>query len=212
MIAQLSAVVDGPACLGGALVLLSGQSRLYHFGGMVAAQQSSNQIFSTLDLKKMKSGCAGEQPSSLWVPVPTNGDVPSARHDLGFFVWGDQLWIFGGRDEHDIELDDLYRFDPNASKSWTQVAGCGCVPDRRLRMMGLNGWNKVATYGEPTRSTSDPEPTLTATTQTDPCLQGPTFWHLGAIRARTRYAAQVCSDPRSPQYFLYVAGEHYALS
>jgi Kelch motif len=51
-----------------------------------------------------------------WASKPAPGsDLPPARYQASTLVYGTHIYLFGGRDEYDAPLRDLYRFDTNTS-------------------------------------------------------------------------------------------------
>jgi hypothetical protein len=58
-------------------------------------------------------------------------------------MWGEQLWVYDGRDKKGHMLGDLYRFE-FMTRSWTKVEQLGCIPDRRLwQASTYSGYHKV---------------------------------------------------------------------
>lgn len=71
--------------------------------------------------------------SHRWSVIPTTGETPTGRRSHSAFVYGGQIYIFGGYNSKEGQhFNDLHRFDPN-KQNWELVhpRGDGPCPRRR---------------------------------------------------------------------------------
>ena len=84
-----------------------------------------------------------------WSEVPQGEQRPPARAGHSMVLAENALWVFGGKDEENNKLNDLWRFDL-AGSSWSEVQIKGDAPLVNLRRLTVFS-NGVATLRASTR-------------------------------------------------------------
>ena len=84
-----------------------------------------------------------------WSEVPQGEQRPPARAGHSMVLAENALWVFGGKDEENNKLNDLWRFDL-AGSSWSEVQCKGDAPLVNLRRLTVFS-NGVATLRASTR-------------------------------------------------------------
>ena len=69
-----------------------------------------------------------------WSEVPQGEQRPPARAGHSMVLAENALWVFGGEDEENNKLNDLWRFDL-AGSSWSEVQIKGDAPLVNLRRL-----------------------------------------------------------------------------
>ena len=120
---QLSASGSPPGLANHALVGIPSEGTLYVFGGSSASGEE-NAVW------KFSNTSEG---SGSWQQLSPSGSVPSPRQSFGT-AWSlddRRMYIFGGRDESNNLLNDLYLFTDSPGDSWQQLFPTGSPPSPR---------------------------------------------------------------------------------
>eukprot|EP00047_Mylnosiga_fluctuans_P004106 m.232738 g.232738 ORF g.232738 m.232738 type:complete len:524 (+) comp12404_c0_seq1:78-1649(+) len=108
---------------------------LYLFGGACETGKTNDMFQLVLDGK------------TTWRPVQQKGDVPSPRdaHAFVFCPATNLFYLFGGSDNDDKSLNDLFAFDPSSS-TWKLVKSIDTPLARSYHAMAVNG-SSLYLYG-----------------------------------------------------------------
>jgi N-acetylneuraminic acid mutarotase len=100
-----------------AMICDTARGRVMLFGGMDEANQVLNDLW-TYDLA-----------ANTWTELEPAGAVPSARvgHSMTYDPESGKILLFGGMDETNGNLNDLWVYDP-AANTWTELEPAGEVP------------------------------------------------------------------------------------
>ena len=104
------------------------------FGGFVNGSRTN-------ELAKFTMANSQTIQSAMLQENSTGGGCPIPRASQCSAVYGDKFYVFGGQDDDNNKLDDMWEFDL-ASGSWRQIQ----IPDGGLRPLARSGHSAV-TYG-----------------------------------------------------------------
>lgn len=109
----------------------------YSFGGEFIPRVPVNNTMYAFDLK-----------ARSWSAVKAAGKVPSRRFGVTMGSVGGTIFMFGGRDQHDRDLNDLYSFD-TATGKWDLLSSGDDGPPHRSyhSMLADVERNRVYVFG-----------------------------------------------------------------
>ena len=71
---------------------------MYIFGGFIAGERTDQLIVYTFK-------------GPVWARVKTNGPSPSARNGHSACIYKNFMYVFGGRNNDNKKLNDLWKYD-----------------------------------------------------------------------------------------------------
>ena len=81
--------------------------QMYIFGGFISGERTNQLIIYSLD-------------GPMWSRVNANGPQPSARNGHSACIYNKCMYIFGGRNNDNKKLNDLWKYDI-LSQVWTEI-------------------------------------------------------------------------------------------
>jgi hypothetical protein len=105
------------------------------FGGFVNGSRVN-------ELAKFTMANSQTITSEMVCAASTSVDCPKARASSCSATWNDKFYVFGGQDDDNNKLDDLWEFD-TAAGSWRQIQ----IQEGALRPTARSGHSAV-TYGD----------------------------------------------------------------
>ena len=103
----------------------------YIFGGFVNGSRTNElAIFEMANSQTVEKKMICENS--------TDGSCPKPRASCSSAVYQDKLYVFGGQDDDNNKLDDLWCFD-NATQQWQRIQ----IEDGALRPPGRSGHRAV---------------------------------------------------------------------
>ena len=104
------------------------------FGGFVNGSRTNELAkFTRANSQTIQSAMLQENSAGGACPIPRASQCSA--------VYGDKFYVFGGQDDDNNKLDDMWEYDL-ASNAWRQIQ----IPDGGLRPLARSGHSAV-TYG-----------------------------------------------------------------
>lgn len=134
ILSQVEQKEPGPGARSSHAIAVVGEKG-YVFGGEFTPRVPVDDKMHVFDLKE-----------KTWSVPSVKGDVPPPRVGVTMTALGDVIYIFGGRDVENTELNELYSFDTSANV-WTLLSSGEIGPPHRSYHSATVDGNRVYVFG-----------------------------------------------------------------